>query len=355
MAPVHSPSVSLCHAHTSSPPHTTPPPLTPSPPSHHTHTHKQRFSTPEPSSSSSPTTPNPKASHMKQQQQQQQQQHLQATIQATRRAIRYRLGGGNDPSSPTSSPSITLSPSAIETRLLQLAAGAASSSSSSSFTARSLLPSFIFQSGGEQDEEGEGAGAEWDAKLAMRTPQPLAVYGLWDGGAMGGDGGVLPLRCVVWLSVCVCVGCVGFVGFVCLFVCGCGCGCVCVCVHTPDKSTYTHPHSLTPLTHTTLPPHAHPQTPTHTPTVSPNPPTTFPPHAHPQTPTHPHTHTQSLPQPPHRATRPPPQRSSLPPRLQQRRCRPPQGPPPPCRTAPLGGGLIVCVCIYMYVCVYVCG
>lgn len=138
-----------------------------------------------------------------------------------RRAVRYRLGGQDSSSTcssgvGSSSAAITLSPLAVETRLLRLppSSGASAGTASSSFSSSSkLLPSFLLLGGGrgtnadDDEEEGEAAGAEGGLsgggktsmikrRLALRTPQPLAAFGLWDGEAAGPAG--VRLRCVLW-------------------------------------------------------------------------------------------------------------------------------------------------------------
>lgn len=134
-----------------------------------------------------------------------------------RRAVRYRLGGQDSSSiSGSSSAAITLSPLAVETRLLRLPPplGATAGTASSSYSSSSkLLPSFLLLGGGrgtnadeEEDEGAEAAGAEGGLsgggktsikrRLALRAPQPLAAFGLWDGEAAGPAG--VRLRCVLW-------------------------------------------------------------------------------------------------------------------------------------------------------------
>ena len=131
-----------------------PPPPTPT----HTFTLTQRFS--------SPASPPPTA----------------AEIHATRRAIRYRIGGETTITTTTSSSqALALSPLAIETRLLHLADSSSAAKPSSSFSARRLLPSFLLSSGGNHKGEEEGEEEEEVGPLALARAEPLAVFGLWDG------------------------------------------------------------------------------------------------------------------------------------------------------------------------------
>lgn len=140
----------------------------------------ERFS----SSSSSFSIPPGKVNSCKQQSS---PSSLQAPLQEMRRAVRYRLFEAENEEGV-----LTLSPSRIETHLLRLPPSFSSHEGANAATASTstsrLLPSFLLSSGkdgGEEDEEKEG---KWKRQLALRSLEPLAVFGLWDG--RGGSGGV---------------------------------------------------------------------------------------------------------------------------------------------------------------------
>ena len=174
--------------------------------------------------------------------------HAQA-VQAVRRAVRYRLGGqqATDSSNSvgsaagTGAGAVTLSPLAVETRLLRLPP-AASTATGASVSISKLLPSsfLLLNSGGggggskagnDEDEADEGpsesgssgsGGSSNEIKrlLALRRPQPLAAFGLWD----GQPGGGVRLRCVFGVLliawVCVVMGrwLVGVYVFICILL-----------------------------------------------------------------------------------------------------------------------------------------